>query len=154
VTDQQRGFGTAFVDEPLDVGSQPVGLVGRDFGRSRGQVVAAHVGCDDAESRRRERFNLLPPAVPELGEPVQQEDQRSIARLDVMQSYVADLGVAITKFAWFVQRHHPLREVCPPSLPANRPLQPANTQAGKVRQGVGGISSRSRPGCHRGHEPG
>ena len=31
-----------------------------------------------AESRRRERLDLLPPAVPELGEAVQQDDQRSV----------------------------------------------------------------------------
>ena len=35
VTDQQRGLGTAFVDETDDVGSQMVGVVGRDAVRFR-----------------------------------------------------------------------------------------------------------------------
>src|SRR6185437_6973871 len=65
--------------------------------RPRGQVVAAHVGRDDAEARRRERLDLPPPAVPELGEAVQQDDQRPLAGLDVVQLHVAGLGVAFTK---------------------------------------------------------
>ena len=99
VTHQQRGLGTAFVDEIADVGGQLVGVVGRDAVRPRRQVVAAHVGRDDAESRRRERLDLQPPAVPELGEAVQQNDQRPLAGLDVMQSDIADLGVTLTNAA-------------------------------------------------------
>src|SRR4029077_5473846 len=40
-----------------------------------------------------------PPAVPELREAMQQNDQRSLTGLHVMQSLVADLGVALTKLA-------------------------------------------------------
>src|SRR5580704_16859675 len=99
MTSQQRGLGTAFVDQIADVAGQPVDVVGLHAVRLRGQVVAAHVGRDDAESGRRERFDLQPPAVPELGEAVQQDDQRPIAGFHVMQSLVADLGVALTKLA-------------------------------------------------------
>src|SRR5438270_10945925 len=59
--------------------------------------MAAAVGCHDAEARRRERLDLPPPAVPELGEAVQQDDQRPLTGLDVVQLHVADLGVALTK---------------------------------------------------------
>src|SRR5215510_4500281 len=51
------------------------------------------------ESRRRQRFDLQPPAVPELGEAVQQNDQRPVTGLDVMQPHVADLGIALTNSA-------------------------------------------------------
>ena len=114
VADHQRGLGTALSDETADVVGQLVGGVGRDAGRPRRQVVAAHVGCDDAKSRRRERCDLLPPAKPELREAVQQNDQRPIAGLDVMQPrVVVELGVALTKFAgqeaWRLLFRHPTR---------------------------------------------
>ena len=51
------------------------------------------------ESRRCKRLYLQPPAVPELGDAVQQDDQRALASLHVMQSLVADLGVALAKLA-------------------------------------------------------
>jgi hypothetical protein len=79
-----------------DVGGQLAGVVGLDAVRLGWQVVAARVGCDDAESRRCERLDLPPPAVPELREAVPQNDQRPIACLDVMQSLLADLGVSFT----------------------------------------------------------
>jgi hypothetical protein len=96
VTGQQRGLGAAFVDEIADVGGELAGVVGRDAARLGGQVVAARVGGDDAESGRRERLDLQPPAVPELGEAVQQDDQRPVTGLDVMQPHIADIGVALT----------------------------------------------------------
>jgi hypothetical protein len=107
VPDQQRRLGTAFLDQTTNVGGQVLGVVGGDLGRLRGQVVAAQVRCDDPESRRRERFDLLPPAVPELGEAVQQENQRSLAGLHVVQSLVADLGVAFTESAVLGHDDHP-----------------------------------------------
>src|SRR4030095_3132982 len=48
---------------------------------------------------RARRFVRPPPAEPELGEAVQQHDQRPLAGLDVMQSLVADLGISLTKLA-------------------------------------------------------
>ena len=74
-----------------------LGVVGRDAVRLRRQVIAACIGCDDPESRRRKRFDLLPPSVPELGEAVQQNDQRPLAGLDVVQSLVAYIGIAFAK---------------------------------------------------------
>jgi hypothetical protein len=58
-------------------------------------------------------LELQPPAVPELGEAVQQDDQRPLAGLDVMQSLVVDLGVALTNFA--------APRVLAPAVPPSRP---------------------------------
>jgi hypothetical protein len=74
VTDQQGGLGAAFVDEVADVGGQLVDVVGGDAVRLRRQVVAPRIRGDDTD-RRYERLDLQPPAVPELGEAVQQNDQ-------------------------------------------------------------------------------
>jgi len=100
MTRQQRGLLAAFADEVPDIGGQQADVVGLDAVRLRRQVVAACVRSDDAEPRRRERCDLQPPAVPELGEAVQQDDQRPLTGLHVMQPHVvADLGVALTKLA-------------------------------------------------------
>src|SRR5262245_28482620 len=74
-----------------------VGVVGLHVGWTRRQVVAAHVGCDDAKARVCEWLDLQPPAEPELREAVQQNDQRPFAHLDVVQAHVAEVGVALTK---------------------------------------------------------
>ena len=97
VAHHQRGLGAALVDETVDVGRQLAGAVGADAVRLGGQVVAAQVGRDDAEAGCRERRDLPPPAVPELREAVQQNDQRPVAGLDVVQPHVADIGVALPK---------------------------------------------------------
>ena len=51
---------------------------------------------------------------------MQQDDQRPIAGLDVMQSLVADLGVPLTKLAaiesWHMLFRHPTRAVVRSSL--------------------------------------
>jgi hypothetical protein len=44
------------------------------------------------------RRDLQPPAVPELREAVQQNDERPVAGLDVMQPHVPDIGVAVPEF--------------------------------------------------------
>src|SRR5260370_2430146 len=75
-----------------------VAVVSLHVCRPRRQVVAAHVGCDDAKARVREWLDLQPPAEPELREAVQQNDQRPFTHLEVMQADVADVGVALTKF--------------------------------------------------------
>ena len=98
MTGQQGRLGTAFADEVADVGGQFVDVVGRDAVRLRRQVIAAHIRCNYPESRRRERFDLLPPPVPELGEAVQQDNQRPVTSLDVVQSLVAYIGIAFAKF--------------------------------------------------------
>ena len=99
VPGQHRGPGAAFADQAGDVGGQLPGVVGVHAVRLGGQVVAAHVGGHHPEPRRRERPDLLPPPVPELGEAVQQHHQRPLPGLDVMQPHITDVGVALTKFA-------------------------------------------------------
>ncbi len=83
------------------------GIVSRDAVRLRRQVIAARVRCDDPESSRRERLDLPAPPVPELGETVQQDDQRPLAGLDVVQSLVADLGVPLVKLGACGHHRHP-----------------------------------------------
>lgn len=95
VTDQQRGLGAALADEIAHVGGQLVGGVCRAVVGLRRQVVAAQVGRDHAETGRRERRDLQPPSVPELREAMQQDDQRPVAGLHVVERRVADLGVAL-----------------------------------------------------------
>src|SRR5262249_51137094 len=63
--------------------------------RLRGEVVATGVGGHHAKARRCKRLDLQPPTEPELREPVQQDDQRPIPCLDVMQAHIADLGDAL-----------------------------------------------------------
>ena len=70
---------------------------GLDALRPRGQVVAAQVGRDDVEAGLGERRDLPPPPEPELREAVQEDDERPVAGLDVVQRHVADLGVALAK---------------------------------------------------------
>src|SRR6185295_11057473 len=96
--------GTEFSDEAADVGGEQVDGVSLEALWLRREVVATRVGRDDSKARRRERCDLQPPAEPELREAVQQKDQRPIAGLDVMQPYVADLGVAVPKFGRVVLR--------------------------------------------------
>jgi hypothetical protein len=103
VADEVRGAGAAFLDEPADVGGELVARVGRDVLRTRRQVVAAHVGCDHAETCLRERLELCPPPVPELGEAVEQDDQWPVTELDVVQSHVVEFGIPLTEVGALVQ---------------------------------------------------
>ena len=106
VPDHHRGLGTELADETADVVGQLVGGVVAEGAGLRRQVVAAKVRRDDAEARLDERFDLPPPAVPELREAVQQDDQRPVAGFDVVQHRVADLRVAVAKLGPAV-RHKP-----------------------------------------------
>src|SRR4051794_33623946 len=82
VTDQQRGLRTALFDEAADVGSEQVYAVGFELLWLRGQVVAPRVGRYDPKTGRHERRDLEPPTEPELGEAVQQNDERALTGLD------------------------------------------------------------------------
>jgi hypothetical protein len=104
VTDHHRGLVAELADEAADVVGRLVGRVGGEAVRLRRQVVAAQVGRDDAEARLHEWCDLPAPAVPELREAVQQDDQRPVAGLDVVHAHVADLGVALAKAAACVDR--------------------------------------------------
>jgi hypothetical protein len=104
VADHHRGLGTELADEAADVLGQLVSGVVDVAIRPRRQVVAAQVGRDDAEARLDERRDLLPPAVPELREAVEQDDERAVAGLDVVQRRVAHVGVALAEARGGVDR--------------------------------------------------
>ena len=105
VADHQRGLGTALLDETADVIGQVGGAVGVDAVRLGRQVVPPQVGRDDPEARCRERRDLQSPAVPELREAVQQNDQRTCTGLDVMQVHIADFRVTLPKLDTDVREH-------------------------------------------------
>jgi hypothetical protein len=94
VTDDQRAFRTPLPDQTADVGGQFARAVGGDALRLGRQVVPPQVGRDNAEARGRKRRDLPPPAIPELREAVEQNEQRTVAGLNVMQPYVPGLSVA------------------------------------------------------------
>ena len=56
---------------------------------------STRVGRDHPKASRHERLDLQPPTEPELREAVQQNDQRALAGLDVMQALIADFGVTL-----------------------------------------------------------
>ena len=95
VTDQVRGLGTERADETANVGGEQIDAVSLESFRLRRQVVPTRVGGDHPKARRRERLDLQPPTEPELGEPVQQDEQRTIAGLDVVQGLIAHVGEAL-----------------------------------------------------------
>jgi hypothetical protein len=97
VTDQECGLGTERSDQAADVVGEQVDAVVLEVFWLRGQVDAARVGGDDPKTRPRERRNLSPPTEPELREAVQQNDQRPVTSLDVMQGLIADLGITLPK---------------------------------------------------------
>jgi hypothetical protein len=67
-------------------------------GNSRGllrQAVTAHVGSHHTKPHLRERSDLRSPAEGEIGKTMQQDDERSPARLHVMESDAIDDRLAI-----------------------------------------------------------
>ena len=78
VTREPRLLDAEVVEQADHVAGEDVHIVGRDAPWFIGQVVAALVGDDDAEACRGQRGDLLPPANPEFGEAVQQNDRRSV----------------------------------------------------------------------------
>src|SRR4029078_11970693 len=89
--------GAELMDKTADVLGRLVGGVLGEALQPRRQVVAAQVGSDDAEAPPHDRCDLLPPAVPELREAVQQDDQWSVAGLDVADVDVVDPCIALAK---------------------------------------------------------
>jgi hypothetical protein len=110
VADHERRLGPALPDQTADVGGQLAGAVSRDAVRLRRQVVTPQVGRDDAKARRRQRRDLQPPAIPELRETMQQNDQRPVAGLDVMQPHLPHLGIALPNFGP-AARHKPAQRI-------------------------------------------
>ena len=99
VTDQERGLGTELSDEAADVVREQVDPVGLEALRLRRQVDAARVGRDDPKTSSRERRDLQPPTEPELWEAVQENDQRPVTCLDVVQALIADFGITLPKLS-------------------------------------------------------
>jgi len=80
--------GTGVVDHPHDVARQGVEVVGRDRLRLVAEVVPPLVRSEDAEAGGGERLDLMAPGVPEFGEAVEEDHQRTPfgARLDRVQA--------------------------------------------------------------------
>ena len=86
--DRRRARAPAASSRPDHVGRQRLDAVGGDALRLVARVVAALVGHDHAEAGLGQGADLLAPAVPELGEAVQQDDRRPARRpgLDDVQA--------------------------------------------------------------------
>ena len=69
--------------EAKDVGRKQVQVVCRDRMWPGTQIIAALVRHEDPEPGVRQGLDLVPPAVPELGKPVQQDDERTFRRSGV-----------------------------------------------------------------------
>ncbi len=90
-----RALGLQSADQASDIVGEPIDVVGVYAGRLGRQVIAAQIGSDHPKTGRCQRRNLVAPGVPMLGKAMQQDDQRLVAKLDVVQSKVAKLGVAM-----------------------------------------------------------
>jgi hypothetical protein len=80
VPDHVRPLAAGGVDQPHDIGGQPVEGIGPDARGLVAGVVAALVDRPHLVARGGQGGNLPPPAVPELGETVQQQHQRAVGR--------------------------------------------------------------------------
>ncbi len=78
VADHHRPLAAGEVEQADHVPRERIERVGVHAGRLLAGVVAALVRREDAVAGRGERGDLLAPAVPELGEAVQQHHQRSV----------------------------------------------------------------------------
>src|SRR5262249_41578075 len=70
------------------------------------------VGGDDTEAGADERGNLEPPAVPELGKPMQQDDQWPAPRLDVVETHPVDHRLAMVPLLRQLLRRRVRRRHC------------------------------------------
>ena len=82
-------------DEPFEVAEERLDPVGPHATRLVREVVAAQVGRDGAEARGRERGELVPPRVPELGKAVQEDDERALALLDPVEPDPVHAALAV-----------------------------------------------------------
>src|SRR5215218_7829931 len=81
--------------QALHIARQQLNAVCAHSGRFVREVVAAHVRGNHAEAGLDQRRDLVPPLVPELREAVQQQHERSLARLDVVQPHISEVGIAV-----------------------------------------------------------
>ncbi len=94
VSDDRRIAFAEGVDQSLDVGDQLGHGVRRHAGGLLALVVAAQVGRDDAEALRQ-LGDLVAPGVPELGEPVQENDERTIAVDHAVQPHAVGAHLSV-----------------------------------------------------------
>src|SRR5690606_8300790 len=80
VSDDDGPLPTSGIDQTHDVARELVERISADAARLLARIVPALIGSDDSISRRSQRSDLLAPAVPELGESVQQDHERSVVR--------------------------------------------------------------------------
>ncbi len=92
-------------DHAGDVFGELGKAIGIDRARLRRIVVPAQIDGDDMEAGRGQRRNLIPIRIPELGEAVQEHDQRSLPGLDIVDGDVTDLARAIGDVQLRNQRH-------------------------------------------------
>jgi hypothetical protein len=128
VAGEEGPLGAALGYQLADVARQRLDAVGGDAGRLRGEVVAAHVGRDHAEAGLGQGRDLVVPAVPELGKAVQQDDQRPLARFDVVEPHLAQLGVPVPQRA-AVDLGHAIRSVSSPYPPGARAAASSSSSA-------------------------
>src|SRR5204862_1676659 len=96
VTDDARTLCADVVEQAGDVAAELDDVVGVRIGWRARAAVAAHVRREYVVPRAGQRFDLVAPRVPELREPVDQDDRLPLPRLrDVQLDAVrADLAVA------------------------------------------------------------
>src|SRR5919107_1473019 len=82
-------------DQALHVASQQVDAVSLHSRWFVREVVAAHIRSDYPETGLDQRWDLMPPLIPELWEAVQEQHERSLPRLDVVQPHIPQIGVAV-----------------------------------------------------------
>jgi len=80
------------IGEPYDIGRKVVEIIVAGAFGLVAEIVASLIGRDDVESKLRERRDLVPPAIPELGESVEEEYQRSIRRASFGDVKVDSVG--------------------------------------------------------------
>jgi hypothetical protein len=95
MTSQEGSLATALDDQIADIPRQEINVVGRHARGLRGEVVAAHIWCDDPKASLGKGGDLVAPAVPELRKAMQQDDQGSLTCFDVMQSHLVKVGIAL-----------------------------------------------------------
>ncbi|MCY1418466.1 hypothetical protein D9M71_340270 [compost metagenome] len=80
-------------------------VIGFDGIRSVRLAKAALIGNDNSIAGFDQRHDLAPPHVPEVGKAVQQNDQRALALIDVMQADAIEFGKAVIECSGVIGVH-------------------------------------------------
>ena len=86
-------------NEPLEVADDFAHAVRADLGGLARQVESAHVRRDYSKPRRRQRSDLKPPGVPEVGEAMQEHDRPTRAGLHHVQPGISSAHFVVTNDA-------------------------------------------------------